>query len=421
LTPFNFKARPAYGEQPWQPARYLAFVTTDKEPLQIFDLGEAAPLNRMIEEFRFAVTGDPTEREKRGLFYDQSPETDQLPDVAVGQQLRSALFNPLMPAIGDNHRLFLAPDGNLSRLPFEILPLNEDRRLIDDYQISYLNVGRELLRMGTRPDGQSTPPIVVADPDFDLTVTPNSNAQNVTEEAQLLPSRQSKDLRGLGLHFGRLPGTRTEGQQIAEKLGVSPFMAEAALEASLKNLASPKIVHIATHGFFLPDQERDKSGPDDGNQWGRLSHGFENPLLRSGLALAGINTWITHGDMLPTAEDGVLTAEDVVSLDLRNTELVVLSACETGLGEVQVGEGVFGLRRAFILAGAKTLVMSLWKVPDQQTQDLMIDFYHRILAGEPRAEALRQAQLAMKQKYPEPLYWGAFICQGDPGPLEETN
>jgi CHAT domain-containing protein len=198
-------------------------------------------------------------------------------------------------------------------------------------------------------------------------------------------------------------------------------MAEAALEASLKNLASPKIVHIATHGFFLPDQERDKSGPDDGNQWGRLSHGFENPLLRSGLALAGINTWITHGDMLPTAEDGVLTAEDVVSLDLRNTELVVLSACETGLGEVQVGEGVFGLRRAFILAGAKTLVMSLWKVPDQQTQDLMIDFYHRILAGEPRAEALRQAQLAMKQKYPEPLYWGAFICQGDPGPLEETN
>jgi CHAT domain-containing protein len=125
--------------------------------------------------------------------------------------------------------------------------------------------------------------------------------------------------------------------------------------------------------------------------------------------------------MLPTAEDGVLTAEDVVSLDLRNTELVVLSACETGLGEVQVGEGVFGLRRAFILAGAKTLVMSLWKVPDQQTQDLMIDFYHRILAGEPRAEALRQAQLAMKQKYPEPLYWGAFICQGDPGPLEETN
>ena len=104
-------------------------------------------------------------------------------------------------------------------------------------------------------------------------------------------------------------------------------------------------------------------------------------------------------------------------LDLLATDLVVLSACEKGLGEIHVGEGVFGLRRAFVLAGAKTLVMSLWKVPDEQTCELMEDFYRRILAGEGRAEALRQAQLTLKQKYPEPYYWGAFICQGEPGPL----
>ncbi len=123
------------------------------------------------------------------------------------------------------------------------------------------------------------------------------------------------------------------------------------------------------------------------------------------------------GSIPEEAEDGLLTAEDVTGMDLLATELVVLSACETGLGSVHAGEGVFGLRRAFVLAGAKTLVMSLWKVPDQQTQELMVDFYQRILAGEPRAEALRQAQLAMKATYPDPLYWGTFICQGNPGPL----
>jgi CHAT domain-containing protein len=117
------------------------------------------------------------------------------------------------------------------------------------------------------------------------------------------------------------------------------------------------------------------------------------------------------------AEDGIVTAEDVSALDLLSTELVVLSACESGLGEIYVGEGSFGLRRVFAIAGARTLVMSLWRVPDQQTQELMVEFYRRLLAGESRADALRVAQLAVKAAHPEPRYWGAFICQGDPGPL----
>jgi CHAT domain-containing protein len=368
----------------------------------------------MIENFRFAITGDPAERDQRGLVYGGDDEQDTLPDVAAGQALRAALFDPLGSALGTHRRLFLAPDGDLSRLPFEILPLADDRRLIDDYQISYLNVGRDILRFGAKQGGHSNPPLVVADPDFNFDL-----AVGKIEEEQLFKGRQSKDLRGV--HFGRLPGTRTEGRQIAERLGVSPLMAEAALETSLKAVPSPRILHIATHGFFLPDQKQDETDTGGAGKWGRLSFGLENPLLRSGLALAGANTWLTSGNLPPEAEDGIMTAEDVLGLDLHTTDLVVLSACETGLGQVQVGEGVFGLRRAFVLAGAKTLVMSLWKVPDQQTQELMIDFYGRILGGEPRAEALRQAQLTLKVKYPNPLYWGAFICQGEPGSLPEIS
>jgi CHAT domain-containing protein len=203
------------------------------------------------------------------------------------------------------------------------------------------------------------------------------------------------------------------------------------LDGHLKKCQSPRILHIATHGFFLEDATRDpyesrsafdamsvsESGMD---RFGGSR--VENPLLRSGLVLAGFNTWLKQGELMEDAEDGLLTAEDAAGLDLLDTELVVLSACETGLGDVSVGEGVFGLRRAFVLAGARTLVMSLWKVPDEQTQELMEDFYHRMLGTDgkppqPRAEALRDAQLAVKARHPQPFYWGAFICQGYDGVL----
>jgi CHAT domain-containing protein len=241
--------------------------------------------------------------------------------------------------------------------------------------------------------------------------------------------RQSRDLEGSQCHFPRLPGTHAEGERVAALLGVRAWLGAEALEARLKGRRSPRLLHLATHGFFLQDQQRDPqqdlrnlglagSGLAFGGGPGRLSGPLpENPLLRSGLALAGANTWLRHGALPPEAEDGLLTAEDVAGMDLLDTELVVLSACETGLGEVQTGEGVFGLRRAFIVAGAKTLVMSLWKVPDEQTRELMVDFYARVLGGVGVADALREAQLALRQKYPDPYFWGAFICQGDQGPL----
>jgi CHAT domain-containing protein len=150
----------------------------------------------------------------------------------------------------------------------------------------------------------------------------------------------------------------------------------------------------------------------------RLSgRGIMNPMLRSGIALSGANTWLRGDELSNKAEDGLLTAEEICDLDLAGTELVVVSACETGLGDIVGGEGVFGLRRSFVLAGAQSLVISLWQVPDDETKDLMIEFYSRLLQGEARSKALRGAQLALRGQYPDPYFWGAFICQGDPGPI----
>jgi CHAT domain-containing protein len=382
----------------------------------MLDLGEAEPIDQMIADFRTTITSDPNER-GRG----QVPYAEDAPAAPTeGTQLRRTVFDALLPHLGGRTRLLLCPDGDLMRLPFEVLPDAASGRLIDTYQISYLSSGRDVLRFGTPATGQPRPPLVAADPDFDLVSQPVPAAPAPPALAAvaaptpkqggffswLLGGRHSRDLdRAAGAC--RLPGTRAEGEQIASLLKVEPWLEAQVLEARLKAERSPRILHLATHGFFYKDQPHD---PESGR--------WENPLLRSGLLLAGYNTWLARGELPPEAEDGMLTAEDVTGLDLLDTELVVLSACETGLGEVHVGEGVFGLRRAFVLAGAKTLVMSLWKVPDQQTQELMVDFYQRILKGEPRAEALRQAQLALKAKHPDPLYWGAFICQGDPGPLQ---
>jgi CHAT domain-containing protein len=414
---YAFEAVPAKGGTPWKPARYLGFVLPAGEPdnVQMIDLGEAEAIERMIAGFRASITGG--ERSLR--------PSEPLPAMRTndGADLRRAVFDPLVPALRGRTRLFLAPDGDLTRLPFEALPVGDGRCLIDDFQLSYLGVGRDLLRFGAEIPGQSARPLVIADPDFDLgmagTPTPAGESRP--------PGRQSRALDPSALHFDPLPGTHVEGEHIAARLGVQPWLQADALEGQIRASPSPRILHIATHGFFLEDQKPDPSrapleperpGPIMGSSPGRLSHALENPLLRSGLALAGANTWLQDEPLPAEAEDGILTAEDVSGLDLLGTDLVVLSACETGLGEVQVGEGVFGLRRAFVLAGAKTLVMSLWKVPDQHTQELMEDFYRRILMGEPRADALRSAQLAMKARHPEPLYWGAFICQGEPDPLQ---
>jgi CHAT domain-containing protein/tetratricopeptide (TPR) repeat protein len=421
LDPYDFKAVAARGEAQWKAARYVAFVLLGGEPdeVQMVDLGMAGRIDRLIGDFRAAIIAEPETGDDRDMGKRRELAAVRTHDGA-GSDLRATVFDRLIRAIGNRTRLLIAPDGELARLPFEVSPTADGRCLIDDYQITYLSCGRDVLRFGAACTGSPSAPIVLAAPDFDLELG-----------GRPAPKRAATSQpTGRGSPFHWLPGTRAEGERVAAMLGVSPWLGDSALEGRLRReCCSPRILHISTHGFLLPDQQRD---PVEEYQKGLLDHDpplnspmMENPMLRSGLALAGANTWlagartwwIRAGNLPEEAEDGLLTAEDVTGLDLLATELVVLSACETGLGQVRVGEGVFGLRRAFVLAGARTLVMSLWKVPDDQTRELMEDFYSRLLASEGRAEALRQAQLAMKARYPDPFYWGAFICQGDPSPL----
>ncbi|MEJ7636771.1 MAG: CHAT domain-containing protein [Singulisphaera sp.] len=378
----DFLAVPARGQPTWKPARYLAFVMSAGEPddVRMVDLGEAEPIDRLIADYRAAITGEAASRDMvKGPV---SPA--RATEAGVGSALRVAVFDGLTPALRGSTRLLLAPDGDLARLPFESLPRDDGRCLIDDYVISYLGCGRDVLRFGLVSTARPAEALVIADPDFDLeangvprqphpTAGPSpaprragfwsrlirrgrkpirAEAQQATPQVPPGPSlgRRSRDMGRDRFHFDRLPGTRAEGERVAAMLGAQLWTGPDALEGRLKDgCRSPRILHLATHGFFLPDQQAD---PDRASRHcvtpggpGRLMGPLpENPLLRSGLALAGANTWLRSGNPPPDAEDGLLTAEDVCGLDLLDTDLAVLSACGTGLGVIRTGEGVFGLR-----------------------------------------------------------------------------
>ncbi|HCZ36039.1 MAG TPA: hypothetical protein DHV26_08950 [Cytophagales bacterium] len=209
-----------------------------------------------------------------------------------------------------------------------------------------------------------------------------------------------------------LPGTKVEVDNINRilKAGgytIQSFMQKTATEASVKALKGQTLVHIATHGYFQADVEQTAAGVHQENA-------KNNPLLRSGLLLAGASPTL-KGELIPNLEsndNGVLTAYEAMNLSLEGTDLIMVSACETGLGDVRAGEGVYGLQRSFIVAGAKAMVMSLWKVDDAATQALMTNFYTNLSKGVPKAKAFKQAQLQLMTKYKEPYYWGAFVMMG---------
>ncbi|MDP7038537.1 MAG: CHAT domain-containing protein, partial [Myxococcota bacterium] len=390
---------------------YIAFIVHAGrgEDVAMVDLGNADAIDKMVSLFR------------------QELASHSANYAETARALYAQLVKPLKEALGNARQLFISPDGPLNLIPFEALQTPDGRFLLEDYRLSYLTAGRDVLRFG-KPRHKKNKALLMGDPNFAM-----GHKQKVVTLAQLAVQNHSENMQTRSfemdkLHFKRLAGTLEEIKEIQALLGpehASLYSGDRALEEVLWQHENPHIVHLATHGFFLKDQDLSALPPGPQQRGfikitrpkkrrpGRIR--IENPMLRSGLALAGANHKAEEN-----AGDGLLTAEEVVGLSLDETELVVLSACETGLGKVTVGEGVFGLRRAFIEAGVASLVMSLWQVPDKETRELMTAFYKRLLHDKlPRAEALRQAILEQIQRVKDryghrnPFYWAAFVLAGE--------
>lgn len=297
--------------------------------------------------------------------------------------------------------IFLSVDGVYNQINLESMLISDDTYVIDKSNIVLVNNTKDLLKRGqTRPPAEDVA-IMFGNPDFYVSSEPviNNELNNL--------------LRGGGGKISKLPGTAKEIKNVKELLlskgwTIKDHMDKQAKEGTLKEMMSPKIFHVATHGFFRSDDHK-----KTGNEL-ILSQNIEakNPLLKSGLLLTGAGDILNETQYNYNIKDGILTAYEAMNLNLESTELVVLSACETGLGEVQAGEGVFGLQRAFLVAGAQSVIMSLFKVSDEATQKLMVHFYDKWLETGNKRESFIYAKKQIRSTFGHPTYWGPFVMIG---------
>lgn len=394
-------------------ARYLAFTLNHSDEITSVDLGDASEIDSLIDLTRKMICNAGL-----GVYSPSIVDLDKRLNEVTGK-LYDMIFAPLEPSLDGRKEILVSPDGQLSLLPFEILPRPDDSYVIESFDVSYLSSGRDLLRF-EREREYSDQALVIADPDFDLPQPTLSEHMEKTDRQSRTQSYSWGPSRGVSgcsdTKFSRLCHSHQELESVTNELSskgrlqVSAYYGDDALEEVLKGIeTAPRVLHVATHGFFCENIAAPES---------RL---LENPLLRSGLALAGANSMIGETDNNSRqVEDGILTALEVSGLNLVGTELVVLSACETGVGDVRNGEGVFGLRRAFQHAGAQSVLMSLWKVPDKETSELMRSFYSAWLDGQTKKAALRESVLKIMKSHRKqrgvahPYFWGAFVLVGNP-------
>ena len=327
-------------------------------------------------------------------------------------QVGRLVLDPLSSATRGVNTLFISPDGELNRVPFAALPAPGSSQLLSEaLQLRILTTGRELLDMQNAPHSKSSQALVVANPAFDR--TPGS----VQSPAIASSSQQRSGDLG-SPRWAPLPGTAKGGAAIAQITGGRLLAGEQARAAAIRQQQAPRLLHLATHDFFHPDL------PEAGRKYAHLKRSStaqgpaalsgENPLLRSGIALSGAD----QPDADP-ADDCYLTALEVARLNWKGTELVVISACESGKGDIQAGDGVYGLKRAIAVAGARSSLLSLWKVDDRATAAFMESFYNKLEAETGRADALAATQqefrLSSIAGWRHPYVWAAFQLQGEWG------
>lgn len=367
-------------------AHYVAYLLRSSGEPQWVELGAASVVDDAVQALRKAF---------------RNPTT--LGTMRLARALDEKLMRPLRMLLGEAKHLLISPDGALNLIPFAALVDEQNKYLIERYTITYLTSGRDLLRLQV-PREHHSPTVIVADPEFGDPPVVYDKKQARFDESKVI--------------FSPLAGARSELRALQELLPDAAILSRSqATEAALKRINAPQLLHIATHGFFLQDEppttpatarsQKNRNAPR--MRLAKLMLNVSDPMLRSGLALAGANQGRSGDD------DGILTAMEAVGLDLWGTKLVVLSACDTGVGEVKNGEGVYGLRRAFVLAGAESQLMSLWPVADRSTRDLMIGYYKALQEGQARGAALRQVQLQMlrRPEHQHPFYWASFIQSGE--------
>lgn len=420
---FDFRLRE------WKERRYAVYLTfpLDKSKtnvvVQSIDLGEAAYIDDCVKELR-----------KTMLSGRISPKRL----MPILKLLSDTVYSPLSKQLTNVSHLIICPDGSLNLVPFEAL-LYDEHYLVERNTISYVSSGREVVRL-SKPVEKRTgnASLVMGNPDFDVDLSKLDRSSSIPNTSQVpsslaasgflvkalfdLPEPSKYLSRSVrGLRFTSLPNAAAEARSVAILAGTNSILrlGAQAREATLKSVVSPTMLHLATHGFFRPDQEIEPTSSLSDEFLGagqlpyrRTENVWENPMVRCGIALAGANHALQTTNS--AIEDGLLTGLEASLLNLQGTELVILSACDTGTGEIKIGEGVMSLRRAFRIAGAQSVLASHWPVSDKATSRLMTDFMRRWRAGEPRAQAWRQAQLSLlrSQDFSSPYFWGAFTLTG---------